>query len=251
MKIDVIVTSHARPKLLARCLDSLRGQTRAPDRIILCNDDGDPEVRRVAAEKLRTSDIFLSVPQLRGPAETRNLGIEMTDADWFVFLDDDDSFAPDYLQSAEPHLAACDGFVPFGDYDVVKEDGNGAALKTMRKALSQQDPQSLAVSNFIPIGAFFVPAALRDCRFYTHLGSVEDWDYLLTLAERMPFKHFPFAGSRYHHRPDPTRNGVSKGVIFRDRLVVYSRHPAPTQELRERRLERLKRNQKGLSASVL
>lgn len=224
-------------------------QTRPPTRIILCNDDGDREVRRVAAETLRPQDVFLSVPHLRGPAGTRNLGIETTMADWFVFLDDDDTFAPDYLAQAEPHLAGCTNAIPYCNYHVVRESHDGEVQKVVRHGLGRHDPALLPLRNFIPIGAYFVPAALGDLRFDPSLKQVEDWDYLLSLTGRLPLRHCNFQGSRYHKREADKTTRRSSGAQDREESVfrILERHPSGDPAIAGLQRKRIKRLRRSLS----
>lgn len=92
-RVAVVIPTRDRPEYLARALASVRAQSRAPDEIWVI-DEG------VASAP--------AIPGLRtvrtgggcGAAAARNLGARKAEADVLAFLDDDDTWAPEYLEEA-------------------------------------------------------------------------------------------------------------------------------------------------------
>lgn len=254
MKIDVIVTSHRRPDMLERCLRSLRDQSQPVHRIVLCNDCGGQDVRQVAIANLRNQDIFVSVPHLKGPSETRNLGIELSDGDWFAFLDDDDTLAPDYIEQALRLLPDCSDCVPYCNYHVIKENADGTERRVQRRGLARHDVSRIELINFIPVGAYFVPQALRHVRFDSTLLRLEDWDYLLSLSRHLPLRHIRMQGFRYHQRDQiKTRNMIDGGARLESIRRIYQKHrleEEATERERALRLVRIARSDRRRAAEL-
>jgi glycosyltransferase involved in cell wall biosynthesis len=94
---SIILTTHEKPHLLARSLASLVNQTNPNFQIVVCADEGSTQTKNVATQYLRKTDVLLVLPHLRGPAETRNAGIEFSAARRIMFLDDDDSFDLNFM----------------------------------------------------------------------------------------------------------------------------------------------------------
>ena len=109
--IAAIVATHNRPQFLAnRALESIARQTRAPDYLIVV-DNSDPRVRRIneqIAADFRvdgTKTVYLENYRTSGAAGAWNTGLSWlqgTEPCSFVaILDDDDAWAPTYLESCE------------------------------------------------------------------------------------------------------------------------------------------------------
>lgn len=106
--VFAVVVTHRRPEELARSLDILGGQTRAPDTLIVVDNDdsGDSRVRDLVAGQ-QIPQIYLESRRNLGGAGGFALGMLLAlahGADW-VWLADDDGHAhgPDVLAT----LLAC------------------------------------------------------------------------------------------------------------------------------------------------
>ena len=109
--IAALVATHNRPQLLVnRALESIARQSRPPDYLIVV-DDSDPKVRRtneqIAADFRAdgTKTVYLENYRTPGAAGAWNTGLSWlqgTEPSSFVaILDDDDAWAPTYLESCE------------------------------------------------------------------------------------------------------------------------------------------------------
>ena len=109
--IAALVATHNRPQLLVnRALESIARQSRPPDYLIVV-DDSDPKVRRtneqIAADFRAdgTKTVYLENYRTPGAAGAWNTGLSWlqgTEPSSFVAtLDDDDAWAPTYLESCE------------------------------------------------------------------------------------------------------------------------------------------------------
>ncbi len=240
--LSVVLTTHDRPAYLGRALASLAAQTRQDFQIVLCADEGSAATKQVAAHHLRAHDILLVKPGIRGPAESRNLGMGLADGRWITFLDDDDSYLPETVAQLLGHLpASADQVIYFDHHQVVEErDGQQVILhQPTLVPLADRDPANLLVANFIPNNAFAVPTALaRQVSFDRRLASLEDWDYLLALHARAPFAYRPLHGPVVHLSADPGRRTMQS---FRDQSValdylsIYRKWPADSAVCRQQR----------------
>lgn len=103
---SVIIPTHERPAMLAEAVASVLGQTLVDWELIVV-DDGSPTKPELRADpRIR----MLTNAESRGPAASRNRGIEVATGHFLAFLDDDDVWVPQRLERA---LAA------HGEADVV------------------------------------------------------------------------------------------------------------------------------------
>jgi glycosyltransferase involved in cell wall biosynthesis len=95
--ITVIIPSKGRNSL-KRALSSLIFQTN-PNWICFVILDGVEINDKIIDDRI----IYYSSPKagngLNGAGLVRNKGIELSDSEWICFLDDDDSFSPDYINN--------------------------------------------------------------------------------------------------------------------------------------------------------
>lgn len=255
---SVIVTTHNRANLLKRCLRSILANTFTDSEIILVADYPDPATYTVAAELLRPQDTFIRRPSGGGPAQSRNLGLQLVRGSYVLFIDDDDAFLPQYFE--ELHTAALKhpGHAIFTNPRVIEEDRNqpdAPPIKVTDHSLGEADLAMLWIKNYIQNHTIAYPqTAVRGRQQSPALRSLEDWDFLLNVLSDTPLVHQPILGAITYKDfvNDGTRRSSSeqaKGTnALADYLHIYRRWPAPSPELRELRQIFLSSN--GFSAPI-
>ncbi len=100
-KISVIIPVYNVEKYLGKCLDSVICQTFSDIEIICINDgsqDNSLEVLNSYAKK--DSRIVVINKKNEGVSVARNMGLDMAQGDYIMFLDGDDSLVPDACELA-------------------------------------------------------------------------------------------------------------------------------------------------------
>jgi glycosyltransferase involved in cell wall biosynthesis len=100
--VAAVITTHLRPTSLMQAIESVRSQSVPVSEILICEDGHDERTRSlVAAAAERDSRIrHLHVPLgSRGAGANRNVGLEATHCEWVAFLDDDDLWLPEKIES--------------------------------------------------------------------------------------------------------------------------------------------------------
>ncbi len=261
---SVITATHLRPVLLARALESLSAQTFQDFETIVVADALDAGTATVCAQQLRAHDVFIKRSGEGGPADSRNLGMSLARGQWLLFLDDDDTFLPQHLQTAHHRItlpanpAEREAQVLFSDYEVVTENREQTPITTLARApmpLKHQVPMSLHLKNFIPNNALFFHRQLLDgLRVDPHLQSQEDWDFLLGVCNRQLPSYYPGGGAVVHK--DFVNPGIRRGTqttsndttVVADFLHIYRRWRAPNPEIQAQRQALIK--QVGLDLPV-
>jgi glycosyltransferase involved in cell wall biosynthesis len=231
--ISVIITTHKRPNLLARALNSLTQQVFQDFEIILCADEGTKNTKSIAELLLREKDTFLVLPNVKGPAGTRNSGISVAKGHYICFLDDDDTFDPGYFATFS-NLVPSKNNLYYYNYSEISEVRTESGIQTnCSKAISQKERcvADLRIANFIPNNSFFIEQSIANkYSFDTHLASHEDWDYLIGISEYVNFNHVDLMGPNIHLSKSGHRNELAKktGGIALDFLSIYRKWPSFT-----------------------
>ncbi|TWJ26353.1 glycosyltransferase family 2 protein [Geobacter argillaceus] len=103
--ISVVIPIYNRPDTLARALDSLVAQTNQNFEVLVCDDGSTEDVKSVAlsySDKLKLRYFWMK--NSGGPAHPRNIGVANAEKEWISFLDSDDWWCPDRIETILPLL---------------------------------------------------------------------------------------------------------------------------------------------------
>lgn len=244
-KLSVILTTHRRPDLLDRALKSILKRSKNDFEIVLCCDGGDKATFDVACNNLRDNDIFLRVPYMKGPADSRNIGIKTARAKWICFLDDDDSFGEQHIQNFIDIVDKNQETVYYVNYQKQLETRGCKEIEHIDSTnvdISNIHVGSLLIKNFIPINAMFFPAnILKDHSFDCRLQSHEDWDFIISLLEagaKFQWIQSPEDSVKVHFDSSVTTRNKANFVHL-DYLSIYRKWPSSDQEIQNQRARKI------------
>lgn len=103
MKITVLVATYKRPRFLEMCLESLAGQKRLPDEIVVVVRPEDTETLAVLSEQDENRRIRLALVKEPGIVAAENRGLREASGDVVCLMDDDAEAFPDWLERIESH----------------------------------------------------------------------------------------------------------------------------------------------------
>ncbi len=183
----------------------------------------------------------------RGPSRARNLGIRDARAPLVAFLDADDRWAPGKLApQLALHRARPDIGFSFTDYRHVTTAGEdrgpcfafwprfAARARPHREAFVLEDAVAALFAENV-VGTSTVIARTDLLRvvggFSQDLGSAEDWDLWLTLAERAPVGVVPTVLADYlMHRPGNMSDRLSERASAMRMIAARHRERALAQD---------------------
>lgn len=105
--VSVIVPVYNLEKVVARCLDSIKGQTYKAFEVIVI-DDGSTDQSLAICQKYADTDSRFTVYSQKngGVSSARNFGIDVCNGEIIVFVDSDDFVLSDYLENIVKTFAA-------------------------------------------------------------------------------------------------------------------------------------------------
>lgn len=106
MKVSIIIPIYNIEKYIARCINSVLNQTYRNLEIIFiddCTPDRSMEIaKQIVKDSNKAKDLeikYISHPQNKGIAATRNTGMRNVSGEYFFFLDSDDEITPDCIET--------------------------------------------------------------------------------------------------------------------------------------------------------
>jgi glycosyltransferase involved in cell wall biosynthesis len=212
--VSVIVRTKDRPGLLREALESLAAQTFRDFEAVVVNDSDTP----LQAGDLESSGRGLAL-RLRlvspgpphGRARAANAGVEAATGTWIAYLDDDDLFLPDHLETLVGALEGQDRFhAAFTEALLVHQvrDADGTYREVSRETIFDvpYDPDRLVFSNTIPLLCLLHRRSLflEAGRFDEAFDLYEDWDFLIRLSRLTTFQRVEKVTTLYRTRNDET-----------------------------------------------
>jgi glycosyltransferase involved in cell wall biosynthesis len=103
--VTVVIPTHNRPTLLPRAVESVLAQSLLPREIIVVVDGQSSDACAYLPENPLIEVVALE--QAVGGAEARNVGVRKASGKWIAFLDDDDEWLPEKLETQLQAAAKC------------------------------------------------------------------------------------------------------------------------------------------------
>jgi len=244
--ISVIIPTFNRPQNLLVALNSVAKQTYSNIEIIVVNDCGE-DVNKVIDRyqghfKIRVEKHSKN----RGAGAARNTGISLARGEYIAFLDDDDNYLPHHIETLvkaieeNPQVSA------------VYSDAVQVTIDTRKRKPSLIDKRvvfsrnfsidNLLVSNYIPILCLLVRKNAIDIagEFSEEMSALEDWEWLIRMAQTGPFLHQPIVTAEYVVRvAEKTRNILKPEQIeqiYQNIYANYKEVSSPDVQAAQRKL---------------
>ena len=209
--VSVIVRSCGRPRLLVRALASIDAQTAQPlETIVVALGPAGFAAAEAARPGRALTVIPTATDRVRGGA--LNDGLRVMTGSWVAILDDDDTWAPTFLQEMGDAAAAAAPAADFGGIvcrtEIIYERVRGGEVvevgrKPMNPGFDAISARELAAEN-----RFTINAALWHRRVFATAGEfredlslLEDWEFNVRVARHFRLEVLPRTLARYHRRP--------------------------------------------------
>jgi glycosyltransferase involved in cell wall biosynthesis len=219
-EVGIIVRTKDRPHFLTRALASITAQTYTDWQAFIVNDGGDPAVVRDLVADLTPADqakfTVTDHPSSLGRWPSANAGVNAGTTPYLVLHDDDDSWAPTFLESSVAFLdqhPLAPGVVSrieiiWEEHGDVAADGTPVFVETGREIFQSQlhDPllgSTLLFNRFVPIGFLYRRALHTEIGLYNEdLAVVGDWEFNLKVLSRWTLDYLEGPPLAYwHQRP--------------------------------------------------
>ena len=214
-RVAVITRTRDRPLMLRRAIESVLGQTFADWVHVIVNDGGDPvPVNLLAAEyaaAYRGRLQLLHNPRSTGMQNASNQAIRASSSDFLTIHDDDDSWAPTFLEACvnylEPRGAGdpVQGVVANTVWIFEEIDVHGRIVERWRTDFPACESLRLAEvageNRFPPIAFLYRRRVHEAIGYFNELFSVlGDWDFNLRFLMRYDIGVVPERLARWHWR---------------------------------------------------
>ena len=200
VKASVIMPTRNRARCIAKAISSVLDQNHQNFELIIVDDGSVDDTHQIVESFGDPRIIYIRNEIGRGVSAARNIGLDAASGDWFFFLDSDNVWRSDFLQTMLKFVELRGVKSVYCAANIV---GSGGVSKSV--LYEDFDLQSCLDANFIDLNTFGVSHAFAELRFDEHLRRLVDWDYILKVAAETPIVGCPFIGVDYYDGDDLDR----------------------------------------------
>lgn len=228
--VSVIVPTYNRPDLLAVCLESINKQTYDHVEVILINDAGCDVGEIVKKANIKGNIKCIRHNVNKGLAASRNTGIRLATGKYIAYLDDDDRFLPEHVETLVTCLESIPAQVAYTDARRVFQEKYGDVYKTIRvdKPYSYDfDQERFLLTNYIPVLCMMhEKSCLNNIGIFDETLKVfEDWDLWIRMSRVYSFFHINKVTCEFTWRADGTSMTSAKlNEYYKTFKLLYKRY---------------------------
>ena len=226
--VSVIIATIGRSNGLPRAVRSVINQSWQNFEVIVV-DNGPNSCKMLLSEWAVDPRVrYMQIPAGSGACRACNHGVREARGDFIVFLDDDDYFLPDHLETLTREVTGGCAKIAYTDAVRVHElwDHVKSAEVGRDVPFSQDfDRRKMLISNYIPVLCVIQPRQvfLAVGGFDESLRAHQDWDLWLRLASRHNFVHVPRITCAFSRRADDDQTTLDKEADFYATMVkIYT-----------------------------
>lgn len=210
IRVSVVIPSYNREKTIKRCIDSAAFQTYVPFEIIVVDDGSDDAtveiVRSLMALDGRYACLNIIRQNHKGAQAARNIGILNAKGEYIAFLDSDDEWMPEYLETQIFYLNRMKRDAVLYS-DCVTYDERSKKKKVWRLPGTSGDMYKFLLLHQAPMfPALFVKkdALIQIGLLDEDVAAYQEWETSIRLAKNNMFVHINKPLFLYHFHDGDT-----------------------------------------------
>ncbi len=217
--VSVIIPTHNRPDMLKTAVESVLSQTWPKIEIIVANDGGEDVADMLNALNTRGNIIYIRHEENRGISAARNTALRAAKGIYIAYLDDDDVYYPDHLETLVSVLEQ-------GKYKVAYTDSHERIQTWITDRYVTVEEKNAVTGDFdrgrLLAANYISTLNIVHCRdiltqsglFDENLPSHEDWDLWIRFSIHYDFCHIPKITAAYTRREDRTSKTLADRQEF-------------------------------------
>jgi len=215
--ISVIMGTWNRTDEIRESVQSVLDQTYPEYELLIINDGGPEEVEEIVRSFHSPKIRYFRMRENRGHASVLNEGVKRSAGRYIAYLDDDDVYYPNHLESLHKAIASSGKKFVYSNTKFVRgelREGKFVETKLMYRWNEEHDRDKLIRNNYIAnLGVIHEKSVFtRVGLFSEDLNMVMDWDFWLRASLEFPFHHLDQTTSEYRF--------TGKNVTSNNRLWI-------------------------------
>lgn len=224
-RVAIVMRTKNRPLLLRRAIASVAAQRYTDYSLVIVNDAGEAgpvvELIEQAPQSVRDRIVFVDNKVSAGREGAMNVGIEAVDSEFIIIHDDDDTWAPGFLEATVAYL---DEHPEAGGVnartEVIFERIEGDSVVEERRDMLAADKHQVSFVDvmqhnyIVPIGFLYRRSV------YDEVGPIDgslpvlgDWEFTLRFLARYPIGFVDGAPLAFWHQRASATGDLGNSVV--------------------------------------
>ena len=223
--VAVVMPTYNRKDTVMNAIASVLGQTWPNWHLYVVDDFSDDGTYEYLQSAVTDPRIVLLRSENKGQCGARNTALRHIEKeDYVAYLDSDNTWNREYLELMLCRLTETGTCCCYAVQRLFQRKKDGS-VGTISFRYDKLDISQLRLSNFIDINVFMHRSALlkETGLFDESLHRVEDWDLILSFAERYSFSMLPYIACNYDDTKDEGRVTPVNGRVP-ECNIVRSKH---------------------------
>lgn len=223
IKVSVVIPTYNRREELKKAIQSVLSQTESSFEILVCDDgssDGTPEMVNAWPD---TRVQLISGPRGGCPAVPRNRGIKHAKGEWIAFLDDDDIWVENKIET-QINAANLHGKLVVSS-NAYRVRGNSCKLFHLNKVPQELTARHLLSSNYIITSSIIIHnTILKETPYFPEdkqFTAYEDYMLWLYISDKHPILYMDEPLLYYKDVPDCSVRSKAQGTDREIRRKIY------------------------------
>jgi len=217
--VSVIIPTYNRPGMLKEAILSVLSQTYQNFEIIVVNDAGEDVKDVVNSLNSEGNIVYLQHTENKGLPAARNTGIKVAKGKYIAYLDDDDIYYPNHIETLIEFLEKTGFKIAYTDsYHTTQSWLNNEYVTTSKnvKYSYDFDRKKLLISNYFPvINVMHRKDILEETGLFDEsLHAHEDWELWIRLSQHHDFYHIKEVTAEVRTRDGSSNMTTSNPMAF-------------------------------------
>ena len=234
-RITAVIPTFNRGGLVTRALESVLGQSRPPDEIVVVDDGSTDNTRERLREYAKAVEYIYQ--ENAGGAAARNRGVAAAHHEWIAFLDSDDVWSPDHLEQMVRAIVSTRGEAACYFSDLASSQGSKHSSRWKITAFAPRQPFELVADGTDWVMIEYQPMMLQASVFkksvlqevgglWEDLRTAHDTHFYLKIGIGRPLCAVAGCGARQTSDDQDssrltTRHGSVRTGRLKNRVLLY------------------------------
>ncbi|MEZ2320221.1 MAG: glycosyltransferase [Microcoleus sp.] len=228
--VSVIIPTKDRPEMLAQAIQSVLNQTFTELEIIVVNDGGLDVQLVISRLNTRGNIVYKKHDRTLDRSAARNTGIRAARGKYIAYLDDDDIYYPNHIETLVKFLENSEYKIAYTDAVMAEQKKENGEYVTINRNVPYSidfDKDKILVSNCTPnLCLMHEKSCLDEVGLFDEtLSTHEDWDLIIRLSRKFDIAHIKETTCEFTQRNDGTNTSSHNRADFtRTREIIFNRY---------------------------
>jgi len=228
--VSVIIPTKDRPEMLAQAIQSVLNQTFTELEIIVVNDGGVDVQSVISRLNTRGNIVYKKHDRALDRSAARNTGIRAARGKYIAYLDDDDNYYPNHIETLVKFLENSEYKIAYTDAVMEQQEKQNGEYVTINRSVPYSldfDKDKILVSNCTPnLCLMHEKSCLDEVGLFDEtLSTHEDWDLIIRLSRKFDIAHIKETTCEFTQRNDGTNTSSHNRADFtRTREIIFNQY---------------------------